>query len=266
MLRLAPGARLAARLALVAIVGTGGCGRRETVIVNNEAATRGPPPARVSAPPAPAVKPAPASTAPSVEAQPLADESKPRGNADASQLSGCAAPFPMVRLDELARDGRSVRPWGRVVVDAPRRTAVELPATRAPGDPDAIAAAWGFALPLAYADFIRRFDGADVGGAGGHIEVWSTRLATKLATDSARPFENTRTRHFVSIGTDGGDWELFIDVDDYFGMGRCAVLFADEASEDVFFLAKSFPAAIDRVVGGPAFQYEGSLARRRPPK
>ena len=189
-------------------------------------------------------------------------------SSSAAAADPCLAPFPAARLSELASDPKALRAWGKIAVDAAKKTAKELPPTGAPGDPEVVAKAWGFALPFAYADFLRRFaDGADVTGSRGRIEIWGTKMAAGLAVDSARPFHNTPTRRFVSIGTDGGDWELFIDVDDWFGKGRCAVLFADDASSLVFFLGESLPVAIDRVVlAKDDWMNMAPLAHPRPPE
>ena len=180
--------------------------------------------------------------------------------------AACATPFPSSRLLELARDPKALDPWGTVVVDPKAKIANELPWDGKGGTPEKVAAAAGVPLPVAYADFLRRFDGADVTGKNGRIEVWSTKMATELATDEARPFRGDAQHRFLWIGTDGGDWELVIDIDDWFGQGSCAVIAADEASDRDWVVGTSFAEAVDRVVRGEEFLEAPPLERARPPK
>jgi hypothetical protein len=151
----------------------------------------------------------------------------------------CAKGFPSGRLDALAKDKSALRPWGALQIDADAKVAIELPSTGAGADVDAIATANGFALPTAYAELLGRFDGADV----------------------------MKTHRFAWIGTDGSDFEIVIDVDDWFGKGRCAVLGVDEGSSDVIFVAADLPGALERVIHQTkAWQDDPRLARPRPPK
>ena len=80
--------------------------------------------------------------------------------------SPCDAPFPPARLAELARDSKVVEPWGHKRVDETNRVVTLEPSTGEPGDPIRIAAAWKLPLPVAYADSLRRFDGANVRAVG----------------------------------------------------------------------------------------------------
>jgi hypothetical protein len=85
-----------------------------------------------------------------------------------------------------------------------------------------------------------------------------------MEQDTARPLRSTATHRVVWIGGDGGGSELFLDLDDWFGKGRCAVLTAAEGSPDVRFVASDFPAAIERAVAGPKLDTERALAKARP--
>lgn len=168
--------------------------------------------------------------------------------------SSCDTPFPQSRLAELARDPKAVEPWGRKHIDEANRVVTEEPSRGEPGDPARIAAAWNLPLPVAYADFIRRFDGANVRGVG-RIEIWNTSLAVEIAQEGDRPVP-TRAGRFISVGTDGGSRELMIDLDNWSGRGRCAVMFVSQGAPDfVEFIAPGFAAAIDRVLRGPELEF-----------
>lgn len=134
------------------------------------------------------------------------------------------------------------------------------------GDPDAIERAWGVPLPPSFHGFFASVDGGTLIGAGGVMELWSTRSNLALWREDYRAFKSTPGARVVFFASDGGSFEYFFDVDDWYGCGRYAVLVADRASDDTEHVASSFYAALERIVGGPRRAWErDQLKRPRPP-
>ena len=168
----------------------------------------------------------------------------------------CARTFAAGRLDALARNPDVLRRWGQLVVDEASRTATSLPPDGRAGDPAEVAAAWQTdvaGLPAAYVELLRRFDGFDLNGPRNRVEIWGTSLAVELAHERAPPGQRP---HLLPIGTDGGDEDLVIDLDDRRGRGRCAVYLADQGSDEVDFVAPDLVAAVDLIVDGHTSMYQ----------
>lgn len=211
--------------------------------------------------------PAPAPVLPSTQrpVAPVAPPAPVPSPVPAPAPTTCETPFPTVRLDELARDPKAVEPWGPKEIDESTRTVTLQPSTGRPGDPAAVAAAWSMPLPVAYADFLRRFDGANVRGAS-RIEIWSTSDAVEIGREGNRPLKSKPGARFLSIGTDGGDQELVIDLDNWSGRGACSVLFVGQGAPDfITFVAGGFAAAIDRVIRGPELKFGEDRIERPSP-
>ncbi len=134
------------------------------------------------------------------------------------------------------------------------------------GDSAAIERAWGVPLPPSFCGLIDRVDGGTLKGGGGVMEIWPTRSNLMLWREDYRAIKSTLGARVAFFASDGGSFECFFDVDNYFGRGHYAVLAADCASDVTELMAPTFYAALERVIAGPLRRPEtDEIPRPRPP-
>lgn len=138
------------------------------------------------------------------------------------------------------------------------------PSTRA-GDPTAIERATGVAMPPSLAELLARVDGGTLKGTGGVLELWSAWRLLALLREDYFAFKSTPRARALFFGSDGGSFEYFFDVDDYYGCGPYAVLVADRASDATELVARSFYLAVERVLDGARRGDADARSRPRPP-